>query len=379
VKKVFATTKLGRNCFANEKAAYKRFLGRPWMSPCLSYGLNWFVRPWYPDAAQLPVPAETLDAEARSQLAGRALSIVLDLYVDGFAHRDFKARNLFYTGGNLVLIDFETMTRYADGERPRFTDSYDITGQGLESPYRTNHMGFAADRVGSVCRKLNVEFGAAMEQLRLILKRELREASITFNTHRSGRHSCRAQRTYNAFTLPKLTVHPDEAQRDCARRFERYGVTGSAFAGKRILDLGSNVGGMLFEAQKFKPATCVGLEYDHDKVAVANRVAAFNDLPNIRFIEGDVDAISARSVEGPYDVVFCLAIDAHLRRPERLHRLLGALTKEVLYFEGNASTDPHLVEQRLLRTGFRKVQLLGACDDDCLEDNNRRPLLRAWK
>ncbi len=98
----------------------------------------------------------------------------------------------------------------------------------------------------------------------------------------------------------------------------------------------------------------------------------------MRFQAGDVDSVTVEGLGGPFDVVFCLAIDSHVKNKGRLFGILGDLTGELLLFEGNASTDPALVE-RHLGERFKKVEFIGYCDDDVRAQNNNRPLFRAWK
>lgn len=384
IKKTFARTRPGRTCFANETMANELFRDFPWMSRWNTHGRRWFTRPMYPFEARLDQAVTGVDKSGRVKLAAEALAIILDMYSRGFAHRDFHARNLYYINGQLKLTDFETMVAYPPCSIPPFSTSYDITGRGLESPYYTRKMGFASDHPASLLKVLQVSFDDVMDRLHSQqrdsqLKKSLRQASLTFSTGGANRHTCKAARIYSSFSLPKFRVEQHEGQRNCARRLEQFGVTEDTFAGKRIVDLGSNIGGVLFELQKFNPQECLGVEYDADKVAVARRVAALNNLDNVMFINGNIDKLTVDAVRGPCDVVMCLAVEAHVKKPRRLYSLLGQLTTDTLLFEGNSSTDYREAQRQLTAAGFRKVEYLGVCDDDCVADNNCRPLLRAWK
>ena len=176
-----------------------------------------------------------------------------------------------------------------------------------------------------------------------------------------------------------MTVARDEAQRDCRQRFDRFGITTDMLKGKRVLDLGSNIGGMLLEARKHGPSEGLGIEYDAQKVLVSNRTALFADITDIRFEQGDIDKLTVKSVQGPYDVVFCLAVVGHLKNPQRMYRLLGDVTRGAVYFEGNSNTKVQDVEASLRAVGFTRVENLGMCDDDSLAENNCRPIVRAFK
>lgn len=394
VKKVFAETDNGMRSFANEKLAFELFSTRDWMAPWVQQGPNWFIRPMYPASSRLDLAFRWLYVASRMRLGGEApsfllgsrvrlagevLSIILDIYAEHYAQRDIHARNLFLSDNHLKLVDFETMCRYPADRFGDFATSYDVTGLGLDSPYLTDNMGYASKSPISASQVLGIPVRVAMRRLREILKEQLRDASRTFKTHSAGRHLCKAQRIYNSFTLPGLSVLPSEAQRNSAHRLARFRLDGKELSGSSILDMGSHVGGMLFEAQRYQPARCLGLEYDVNKVAIARRVAAFCALHNTSFVHGDLDATTAATVGGPYDIVLCLAVDQHVRDRARLYRLLGEVTRGVLLFEGNVGSDPSEVESALLSAGLHKVDNLGYCDDDCRPENNRRPLLKAWK
>jgi SAM-dependent methyltransferase len=225
---------------------------------------------------------------------------------------------------------------------------------------------------------LEVPLDALLADFRKELKSLLKTASTDFKSG-EGRHTCRAQRIYSSFSLPNLEVLPEEAQRDSARRFEQFGIGPMQIEGKSVLDLGSNVGGILFALQPFAPSHCLGIEYDAEKVASAQKVAAYNGLHNVEYRQGDIDHLQVGSVGGPFDVVLCLAVEKHIQDQTRLFRFLGEVTSETLFFEGNSTTNPEQVRSNLSSAGFRRINLLGMSDDDCIPDNNIRPLLVAWK
>lgn len=212
------------------------------------------------------------------------------------------------------------------------------------------------------------------EELRLALLK----ASESFHRSRS-RHVPRLHRIYGSFSLPGFTVPASEAQRDTARRLERFGVTHEEIAGKSVLDLGCHVGSVLFEVQQFGPGRCLGVEYDADKVAAARAVAGFCGLDRVKFRQADVDTLAVNDLGGAFDVVFCLALEAHVGDRDRLYRLLGETTRGILLFEGNASTVPAYVIRGLRHAGFLDVEFLGNCDDDARPANNVRPMFVAQR
>lgn len=209
------------------------------------------------------------------------------------------------------------------------------------------------------------------------LKEELRTVSASFRKGKSRHFLATPDVIYCAFSTPALTVRRDEAQRDAAQRLRRFGITEALVSGRRVLDLGSNNGAMLFELSNFRPALGLGIEYDAEKVDLARRIAAFAGLDSLEFRQADVDMLEAGQLGAPFDVVLCLALEAHVRNPRHLYALLGEVTRGSLYFEANASTKPKRVESELAAAGFTDVRFLGTCDDDVVPRNNRRPMFTA--
>ena len=362
---------------AAELLARAVFADRPWIVPIVRAGPRWIEMPRMNPNDRLDLVLAACGTAARQEIARQAIAIALDVFSAGFAHRDFHARNLFWDGRQLRLVDFETMIAYPEGERPAFQDSYDFTGSGLPSPFMTQNMGFMKEHPCGLAQLLGLDRETALSIARDLLVDRLRQATATFNTV-AGRHECRAGRIYGSFTLPAITVSPEVAQRDSAKRLRNFGILPEHIAGQSCLDIGCNVGAMLFELQRHAPRTSLGLEYDQEKVDAARAVAAFAGLSNLRFEQADVDALEAGDL-GTHDNVFCLALIEHLQRREHLYDLLGRVTARRLFFEGNSGTSVDEVQRELLRVGFSKVEALGISDDDCRAENNRRPLLVATK
>lgn len=386
-RKEFFATWDGWRSFWSERRAYRTFCSYPWMPQWIRWGMTMRGRPWfeterYSEDHRLDMVIESLADEAKREIAQQVLSIVLDLYTEGWAHRDLHARNLFLLDdGRVMLKDYETMTQYG-ASKPSFLSSYDITGRGLPSPYRTGNMGFFSNNqylpssvLGNALKVIPEDVPVLLAE---ILREEYRMASATFKKD-GGRHRCRASLPYNSFRLAHLTIDAHEAQRDSQKRFAKIGLSRSDIEGKTIMDLGCHAGGMLFALQQFRPASSLGFEYDEEKVKTARRIAALEDLRSVEFRQADVDRLTLLELGGRKEVVLCLAIERHVRNPRRLFRLLGKACSGMLIFEGNAGSNPQQIEKELKANGFREVEYRGFCDDDILPDNNVRPLWVARK
>jgi hypothetical protein len=344
----------------------------------------WLDIPNYPEQFRLDRIGPQLNPATRRKIAYEAIKIAFDIFSEGYAHRDFHAKNLFWIKDQLAVIDFEELECYPNSTRPPFPRSFDLTGEGLpDSGFGGNKMSYIADTPSkmSLQHVLGVSLKDAIADFESGLKNELKQASRTFATAKNGsvRHVCREETIYSSFSLPFFTVSREEAQRDSDRRLEAFGIIERNLRDRRLLDLGCHIGGMLFAAQRYEPLYSLGIEHDPDKVAIASKVAAYSGLKRMEFKQGDIDQCESWTDKYKFDVVFCFAIEAHVKCPECLYRFLGEVTTDVLYFEGNATSEPEGIRKMLLRNGFRTVQLVGASDDDRCSGHTPRPMFVARK
>ena len=378
IKKVFADNDVSKACMTRELVAREIFEDRPWMVPIVDKGETHITFPALPDDRRLDGLAAKLTEAEKQEIALQSVQIAFEIFLEGYAHRDFHSKNMFWVDEQLRVVDYEVLHPYPVGQRPAFPESYDLQGNGLESPFATMNMCYESADPSSLKNVLETPLDTVIERHQDGMRDSLRDASLTFKK-RGTRHICRAKKIYNSIDLPFFKVDAAEAQRNCEKRFATLGIQSPDIRGKRVLDLGSNIGGMIFEAERHKPIESVGVEYDAEKVEVARMIAAYNGLNTVRFLQADIDELESDEVGGPFEVVFCFAIEAHVKKKERLFQLLADLTGERLYFEGNSSTNADDARQKLLNAGFRDVQHLGMCDDDYLAENNNRPLLVATK
>jgi hypothetical protein len=149
--------------FRAEQTAREEFASCAWLTPWVAYGWNWYLQRWfacpcYPEANRLDRLAPSLDRRHR-------LELLHDLHTRRFAHRDFRAKHLFYVGGQLRLIDFDTLTVYPDDYNPPFEECYDVTGVGLHSPALTRNMGYSNSTSPSVSTVLGIPFAQAQTHM----------------------------------------------------------------------------------------------------------------------------------------------------------------------------------------------------------------------
>ncbi|MEX6775717.1 class I SAM-dependent methyltransferase [Limnospira fusiformis KN01] len=210
------------------------------------------------------------------------------------------------------------------------------------------------------------------------IKKRLIDSSRTFKIA-NGRHELRTKDIiYCSFVTKAIEITRQEAQRDSEIRIRQFGLNNENLLGKTILDLGSHCGAMLFQLSNYPIKSGLGIEYDYDKVALAQDICTASEIVNLKFVCADLDKIDLLSIEA-HDIVLALAIEKHVKNQQKLFEMIGMLTKNICCFEGNAGCNQDTVVSCLLSQGFKKVNFLGYCTDDIRPQNNRRPIFVAYK
>ena len=131
------------------------------------------------------------------------------------------------------------------------------------------------------------------------------------------------------------------AIRDTRARFNAMDIKEHSFTGKTLLDIGCNIGHMLFEATTCGFPISYGLEHISGTVDIGNMIADYLRVSDRIIIQhADVNILTKSMLEQltgkeQFDIVFCFAIDGYIRNPEVFYKLLTNVTKEILYFEPN--------------------------------------------
>lgn len=164
---------------------------------------------------------------------------------------------------------------------------------------------------------------------------------------------------YSTFTLPGLDDMV--GVRDTAVRYKDFGVDDS-LEGALVLDVGSNVGAMIFEAARRGAREVTGLEFRQDRVDLCAVIAEHFGY-RARFYQTD---FNATIVDKPiwyeqYDVVFCCSVDEYIDDLESFYNFLFEVTGDRLYFESNLQHDFDEADimAMLVRAGFKDVNYIG--------------------
>ena len=106
------------------------------------------------------------------------------------------------------------------------------------------------------------------------------------------------------------------------------------FDGKRVLDLGSNLGELSRAARSRGAALVDGFEYDPYFVEVANAVNAYNGVTRVSFFERDITAPATFTER--YDIVLAFSVFVYV---EPLLPLVTGLTNELFVLETHRLED----------------------------------------
>lgn len=231
----------------------------------------------------------------------------------GIAHRDLNAKNvLVRDDGSAVLFDFDWIQPGLTPEEAHLCDFEPLTERVRQYAVPVMQSNLATrgyHRVVAYVRNLNLDSSGA-------------------------------------------TSHPDmpyqkvdgAGERDCGLRWDAFQPE---VAGKRVLDLGCNLG--YFGARALEEGASEVLCVDHDKAILA---AAEKLHPELEGRTLRLELENERP-EGDWDVAFCLSLWAHLGHGKR--GLLDYLkTIPVVYWEDVTLSQPELEQMgfKVTRIGF---------------------------
>lgn len=107
-----------------------------------------------------------------------------------------------------------------------------------------------------------------------------------------------------------------------------------------ILELGSLEGGHTFKlAENWSVKSVLGIEGRQENLEKAAFVQRLLGADKVKFILADLESVDLRPL-GPFDVVFCVGVLYHLRRPWRLIEQISNVSKNLFVWTHYAPVDP---------------------------------------
>ncbi len=175
---------------------------------------------------------------------------------------------------------------------------------------------------------------------------------------------------YHSFDIYDFHVR---GQRNPLKRFEKI-KKHVQLAGKVVLDLGCNTGGMLLHIPEVK--TGIGVDYDADCIAAANLMKRkFNFAADFRFFQKDLNELNIlefckeQGVEP--DCIFLLSLGSWVKEWPTLYTQCFQASKSILLETNNDQEgEPQL--QLFEQLGSKRTLVSTASDDDCTGNARRK-------
>ena len=160
-------------------------------------------------------------------------------------------------------------------------------------------------------------------------------------------------------------------RRDTVERIAR--IDRDDLVGRRVLDLGCNIGATVFAAADRGAAHVTGLEVDPRIVVSATRLNSYFGA-DVDFRVHDLD--EPYHPTAPVDTLLCFSVAAHVRTLAGLEETIRAAAPRVMYFEGHAGTTADDYPTLLRADWFPRIDLLGHSGSGNPGSSERRPFYR---
>lgn len=139
--------------------------------------------------------------------------------------------------------------------------------------------------------------------------------------------------------------------------------------GKKVLDLGCNIGSHTYTAKANGASEVWGVEKYYEMLLFAMRLNNFYEMDNVFFKEQDLNETYNHNA----DTVFCFSVDAHLENKQALLNTLKQ-AKNCIYLECHAGKTEE--DYLWILNEFSSYEFLGCTDDGKHTDTKSRRFYR---
>ncbi|MFA5104656.1 MAG: methyltransferase domain-containing protein [Candidatus Margulisiibacteriota bacterium] len=163
-------------------------------------------------------------------------------------------------------------------------------------------------------------------------------------------------------------------QRECRERLDKLNYD---FSGKNVLDIGTNIGGMLFSIQK-EINYGIGIDNEPKYINAANSIKRYNGYKNIDFFLLDLqidplDILDNLILVGNIDIIFLLSVCMWIDNWKDIILYCSKKAPD-LFFETNGTNQQQLAQIDMLKKFYRKISVVNMYSDDDSGQINRSTL-----
>ena len=186
----------------------------------------------------------------------------------------------------------------------------------------------------------------------------------------NGWENARTDYGYHSFNLPGIEI---KAQRTPSMRIEEF-KKHISFDNKVVVDIGCNVGGMLFHLPSIKKG--YGFDYDEKCISAAKNISKILERDNLEFNTIDLDKVAHNTLDNYFqekvDVVFLLSINKWIKSHKDLYRYFIESGADIIIELNNNRKDQK--QLNVFREYGLEPELIiqGSPDDNTPENKNHR-------
>ena len=146
-----------------------------------------------------------------------------------------------------------------------------------------------------------------------------------------------------------------------------------SFKGKRVLDIGCNLGMVCKMSSQKEAALSVGIDNKAETIEVAKKYFDSEDCKNVQLflydINNGLDTLISTIGSEKFDYVFALSIWKHVDR-FKLYDIINYYCKNSCWFEGHNKQSQQFFEKELSRyLNFSKIDFMGNTTDRGVRPN----------
>ena len=177
---------------------------------------------------------------------------------------------------------------------------------------------------------------------------------------------------YHSFDIDDISILGQRNSKCRVEEFSKY----FNFKGKNILDLGCNVGGMLFHIPESNQA--IGIDYDSIVINAAKNISKILEMDNMKFIQFNFDTddynLLENQIDSPIDIVFLLSMGVWVKERWKLYDFALSYNCPIILETNNEKVN-HIELQYFQKQGYTAQLIIDGSLDDITGNKRRKTYL----